>query len=201
MRDILKATIEENHFLKCATYSIARNGEGLAPCLSISVPYGLFDYWAYIDFKKLNGEKYKTPRIDIIDGKITYNIPLAVLDVDGKLEVQVVFQNAAGTIWKTYVKEFVVRPSINATDDIPDKEDFITEAQKLLDEAVATAKSVEERANAGEFNGANGDDYVLTDADKNEIADLVTEGAIGEIEIALDGIITLQENLIGGDTV
>lgn len=201
MRDIINAIICENHFLKCSTYSIARNGEGLTPCLSISIPEDLLNSWVYIDFKKPNGETFKTPRIDVIEGKITYNIPLAVLDAEGKLEVQVVFQNASGEIWKTYVKEFAVRYSINATDDIPEKEDFITEAQKLLDEAVATAKSVEERANAGEFNGAKGDDYVLTDADKNEIADLVTEGAIGDIETALDNIIAIQNNLIGGGSV
>lgn len=156
MRDIINATIGENHFFKCSTYSIARNGEGLFPCLSISIPDGLLEYWAYIDFKKPNGEKFKTPRIDVNEGKIIYNIPSAVLDEDGKLEAQVVFQNGDGKIWKTYVKEFAVRYSINATDEIPDKEDFIAEAQKLVDEAVKTAKSVEERANNGEFNGASG---------------------------------------------
>lgn len=179
MRDIINAIIDEKHFLKCSTYSIARNGEGLTPCLSISIPDGLFNYWAYIDFKKPNGEKFKTPRIEVSEGKITYNIPSAVLDEDGELEVQIIFQNADGGIWKTYVKEFAVRYSINATDDIPDKEDFITEAQKVLDEAVETAKSVEERANNGEFNGKDGIDgkdgkdgenYVLTDADKQDIS-------------------------------
>ena len=109
MRDIINAKICEDHFLKCSTYSIARNGEGLTPCLSISIPDGLLDFWAYIDFKKPNGETFKTARIDVSEGKITYNIPKAVLDADGKLEVQVVFQNANGEIWKTYVKEFAVR--------------------------------------------------------------------------------------------
>lgn len=155
MRDIIKAIISDDHFLKCQTYSLARNGEGLTPCFLISIPVGLYDYWAYIDFKKPNGERFKTPRIDVDNGEITYNIPLSVLDAEGQLEVQVVFQNADGEIWKTYVKEFAVRYSINATDDIPDKQDFIAEAQKLLDEAVNTAKSVEERANNGEFDGKN----------------------------------------------
>ena len=134
MRDIINATIDEKHFLKCATYTIARNGEGLTPCFSISIPDGLKSYWVYIDFKKSNGEKIKSPRIDITDGKIIYNIPSGVLDTEGVLEVQVIFKNENGKKWKTYVKEFAVRYSINATDDIPDKEDFIAEAQKLLDE-------------------------------------------------------------------
>lgn len=157
MRDIINATLGSDHFLKCSTYSIARNGEGLTPCLSISIPENLSKYWAYLDFKKPNGETFKTTNIQVADGKIEYNIPHAVLDNEGKLEVQVVFQNENNEIWKSYVKEFVVRYSINATDDIPDKQDFITEAQKILDEAVDTAKSVEERANNGEFKGEKGD--------------------------------------------
>lgn len=134
MRDIIKATIGADHFLKCPTYTIARNGEGLTPRFSITIPEGLCEYWAYIDFKKANGETFKTPRIDISECVMSYDIDGSVLDVEGKLEVQVVFQNGDGEIWKTYVKEFAVRYSINAADDIPDKQDFITEAQKLLDE-------------------------------------------------------------------
>ena len=146
MRDIINATINDDHFLRCQTYSIARNGEGLTPCLSISIPDGLLKFWAYIDFKKPNGETFKTPRIDVTEGKIVYNIPSAVLDADGKLEVQLVFQNADNEIWKSYVKEFAVRYSINATDDIPDKKDFITEAQTLLDDMVEVKDKMEEIA-------------------------------------------------------
>ena len=157
MRDRIEATLCDNHFLKCPTYSIARNGEGLTPCLSVSIPERLCKYWAYIDFKKANGETFKTPRIDIVEGVLSYEIDGAVLDVEGKLEVQIIFQNENNEIWKSYVKEFAVRYSINATDDIPDQQDFITEAQKILDEAVETANSVEKRANAGEFKGDKGD--------------------------------------------
>ena len=191
MREIIDAVICSDHFLKCSTYSIARNGEGLTPCLSVSIPNNLINNWAYIDFKKPNGETFKTPKIDTSEGKVVYNIPLAVLDVEGKLEVQVVFQNEKGEIWKTYVKEFAVRYSINATDDIPDKEDFITEAQKLINEAVEIANSIEKRANNGEFDGQDGKDYVLTDEDKKEIADMVKPA---RVLITSGDTITLADN-------
>ena len=176
MRDIINASIGENHYFKCSTYTIARNGEGLTPCLSVSIPDGLSKFWAYIDFKKQNGEKFKTSRIDVKEGKITYNIPSSVLDVEGELEVQLIFHNKDGEVWKSYVKEFAVRYSINAENDIPDREDFVTEVQKLVDEAVETAKSVEERANKGEFKGDKGDkgdNYILNLTDKTEIANIV----------------------------
>lgn len=184
MRDIINATIGTDHFLKCSTYALARNGEGLTPCLSITIPDGLLDYWAYIDFKKPNGETFKTPRIDVDEGKIIYNIPCGVLDTEGKLEVQVVFQNADNEIWKTYVKEFAVRYSINATDDIPDKQDFITEAQKTLDEAMAIATNVEKRANAGEFNGKD----AITDQSYNPESSNAQSGiAVAEALSNFDG--------------
>ena len=149
MRDIIEATLCKDHFLKCSTYSIARNGEGLTPCLSISIPERLSKYWAYIDFKKANGETFKTPRIDVVENKISYEIDGSVLDTEGKLEVQIIFQNEDNKIWKSYVKEFAVRYSINATDDIPDKQDFIAEAQKTLDEANATLEEIKETGGSG----------------------------------------------------
>ena len=176
MQDIINATLDTKHFLKCSTYSIARNGEGLAPRFSITIPAGLCTYWAYIDFKKPNGEIFKTPRLDVVNGKIEYDIPSAVLDVEGELEVQLVFQNDKDKIWKSYVKAFAVRYSINATDDIPNKEDFVQYIEQKTDEALEIAQSVEERANNGEFDGEKGDkgdkgdDYVLTETDKSEIA-------------------------------
>ena len=47
--------------------------------------------------------------------------------------------------------------------------------------------------------GADGQDYVLTEADKQEIANLIAETEIGDIETALDNIIEIQENLITND--
>lgn len=208
MQDIITATLDAKHYLKCSTYSIARNGEGLAPRLSITIPQGLSEYWAYIDFKKPNGEIFKTPRIDVSEGKIIYDIPCAVLDAEGELEVQLVFQNDKGKIWKSYVKAFAVRYSINATDDIPNKEDFIQYVEQKTDEALEIAQSVEERANNGEFDGQQGpqgekgDSYILTETDKTEIAEMVKQDEIiGDIETALDNIIAIQESLIGGDSV
>ena len=185
MRDIISAIIGEDHFLRCSTYSIARNGEGLTPCLSISIPEGLCDYWAYIDFRKPNGETFKTPRIDGVDGRLVYNMPCSVLDVEGQLEVQAVFQNADGEIWKTYVKEFAVRQSINAVDDIPDKQDFITEAQKLLDEI--------ENAGGGSVDLPDGEEgQVLTKTpDGYEWADPVE---LESANIDEDGFLCLRDS-------
>ena len=46
--------------------------------------------------------------------------------------------------------------------------------------------------------GEDGKDYVLTEADKQEIAEDIKE-SLGDIEIALNRIIEIQNSLIGGD--
>lgn len=52
---------------------------------------------------------------------------------------------------------------------IPPEDDVYTQIVALCNEAVRTAKGVEERADNGDFNGEPGDDYVLTEEDKSEI--------------------------------
>ncbi len=133
MRDIIKITVDADHYLRCPVDTIARDGEGNVTELEITFPEKLASYWVYLDFKMSNGEKFKSPRLDVEGNKATYTVPPYVL-VEGKLKMQVLFQNEHGKIWKSYKKPFNVRPSINAVEDIPDKEDFIAEAQKLLDE-------------------------------------------------------------------
>lgn len=134
MYDVISLVVCDDHFLRCSTETIARDGEALVPRFVIDIPEKLCDLWMYLDFKLSNGEKYKTPRISVDNGKGVYDVPAYVLSQSGTLEAQVVFQNADGLVWKSNAKEFNVRHSVNAVDDIPNKEDFIATAQKLLDE-------------------------------------------------------------------
>lgn len=133
MHDIIKILVDADHYLRCPVDTIARDGEGDVIKLEITFPEKLSSYWVYLDFKMPNGEKFKSPRLDVEGNTATYTVPPYVL-IEGKLKMQVLFKNADGATWKSYKKPFTVRPSINAVDDIPDKEDFIAEAQKLLDD-------------------------------------------------------------------
>lgn len=61
------------------------------------------------------------------------------------------------------------------------EEDIYNQIVNLCNEAVTTANSVEEKANNGEFDGkdgADGKDYILTDADKQEIADIINASIV-----------------------
>ena len=152
MEDTIRAIIGEDHSHICTSASLGRTGENFITLLEITLPEKLCDYWPYLDFEKPDGETMRTPRLDINDCKITYDVPLALLDEDGYLEIQVVLQKESGEIWKSHPKKYVVFKSIDAVDDIPEKEDFITEAQKLVDALnQEVAEIAETLANNAEF--------------------------------------------------
>ena len=133
-KDTINVTIHDDHNFDCSIVTIGRAGENDITQLEITLPEELKGFWAYLDFKKPNGEKCKTERLEIINNIIEYNVPDGLLDKTGNLEVQLVLQSEKGEIWKSNIRKFVVLGSIDATEDIPFQEDFITRAQTMLDD-------------------------------------------------------------------
>lgn len=133
-KDTICVAIGDDHTFNCNAVSIGRAGENSVTQLEITIPEALSHFDAYLDFKKPRGEKVKTPKLTIENCVIEYDIPEWLLNETGNLEVQVVLQNDDGAIWKSGIKKYVIIGSIDAVDDIPHKEDFITQAQKILDQ-------------------------------------------------------------------
>lgn len=132
-KDTIRITINDDHTYNCNAVTIGRAGENEITQLEITIPEELNTFWAYLDFKISNGATYKTPRLPIENNVIEYDIPSGLIKDGGSLEVQLVLQNENGKIWKSASKKYVVLKSVGAVEDIPFKEDFITEAQKILD--------------------------------------------------------------------
>lgn len=186
MVQIINIVVGIDHFVRCSTEVIARDGEGLAHRFVIEIPEKLADLWAYLDFKLTSGEKYKTARLPIENNVITYDIPAYVLGGNGVLKTQLVLQDGNGLTWKSNTKKFTVRYSINAEDDIPEKEDFIAEAQKLLDD-------IREGASGG-------GGYVVVDAElsttsKNPVQNRVVTEKFAEVETTVGNIDALLETI------
>lgn len=178
MKDKICATLTKDHIYICNGGVIGRSGENECTQLEITLDECLCDKWVYIDFIKPDGTTYKTPKLDIVNNKVIYDIPNALLDQKGTLKVQVVLQNDEGEIWKSNIKTYGVNPSINATDDIPNQDDFITEAQRLLNEVEeGLTPTIGDNGNwfildkdtGKPSRGPKGDDYVITEEDYNEI--------------------------------
>lgn len=133
MRNIISITVSADHRVCCPEWDIARTGENECTRFEITLAEELSTYSAYIDFEKPDGEKFKTPRLNIEYNRIIYDLPSAVLDVKGNLLVQLVLQNDEGEIWKSNVQKFYVSESVDATEAIVEKDDFVADIEKRVD--------------------------------------------------------------------
>ena len=141
-KETIKVTIGDDHSYNCTAVTMGRTGENAIAQLEITIPEALRHFWPYLDFKKPEGGAVRSPRLDVVNGVITYDIPSGVLDENGNLEVQLVLQNESGEIWKSATKKYVVLKSIDAEGSVSEKEDFFSEAQKTLDEVDSKLASV-----------------------------------------------------------
>ena len=133
MKDIIDVKIDKEHNFISNVSVIGRKGENNSAQLNILLDDVVEDCWVYLDFSKPDKTTFKTPKLNIVDQSVSYEIPSSLLDFRGELEVQAVLQNEKSVIWKSAIKTFYVEESIDATEDIPDKDDFIKEAQSILD--------------------------------------------------------------------
>jgi hypothetical protein len=178
MKEKIKITLDENHYLNCEEITIARRDENDVKEFEIELPKNLTDYWVFMDFEKSDGQKIKTPKLNVTDGIAYYVIPNSLVDIGGTLKTQIVLQKESGEIWKSDTKTFFVENSINATEDIPEdeREDFITEAQKLLEEI--------------KQNGGGTITDVLVDG-KSVVTDGIANISLSNLEKTLQDILTI----------
>ena len=124
----------------------------------------------------------------------------------------------AGNLQTTSILTIPCRRSILCKTGTPPapENDVYSVILKKVDETLTTARNVEERANNGEFNGkdgapgpqgpngkdgapgAPGANYILTETDKQDIADLIAKTEIGDINNALDELHNYAQAIIGG---
>lgn len=140
----MELILTSKHELLGSGYFIGVDNENISEQLIITIPEELLNKWAYLEFQVNDGEKYNTPKLDIIDNKITYAIPNGLLE-KGYVKVQVIFRDDTNFVWKSFEKKFHISDAINACQNLPDEyPDFITEAQKLLDEISVDADKVDQ---------------------------------------------------------
>lgn len=191
-KDTLSVIVGDDHSFACSVVTLGRTGENAVSQLEINIPEELSGFWAYLDFKKASGKTIKTPRLDIVNNKIEYDIPGGLLDESGNIEVQLVLESENGEIWKSSTKKFVVLKSIDAGDDIPEAESFISEAQKILDETVETtnafiAEAKEENEAFKEEIEKTTDDFIAESNKKIKEALIIRDGYASGIIKAVSG--------------
>ena len=131
MKNKILINLGTDHALECTEKVIGRAGEGSVTQLTIPIPIALIDYDVYVDFEKPNDETLRSPKLEVVNSVAYYDVPQYLLYESGELKVQLVFIKGKVT-WKSSKKRFTILKSINAILDVPEKEDFFTEAQELI---------------------------------------------------------------------
>ena len=142
-----------------------------------------------------------------LDGKVVADVPNILLQNSYTITAyQYITVTDMGYTIDEQLFKVIKRPQ---PDDYVYTETEIYTIKTVVDKALLEAKE------SGEFDGKDGkdgvdgkdgekgekgDDYVLTESDKEEIAELVAQTEIGDIDTALDNIIAIQNSLIGGDS-
>ena len=127
-------TLKKDHVLLSNTKTLGLDNENKSEFIDILIEdQSFYNKWAYIEFSFPKGTKFLTPRLEIIDGKIHYEVPNSLM-IAGYLLIQIVFRDGSNWIWKSFVFQATVIPSINAVNEVErEHPDFINEAQKVLD--------------------------------------------------------------------
>ena len=176
--------LKKDHTITSDSNVLGVDKENVSEVLEIHVQNDeVLNKWAYLEFTLPNEEIFATPRLDIVDGVISYYVPNSIMKF-GYIKFQVVFRDEEDYIWKSFIKQFIVRCAINASDDIAEEHpDFITEAQKILDKCEQAALDVENKVDKSTtINGHSLETDVLLSADDINVYD---KAQIDSKELAL----------------
>ena len=151
MEDKILITLctDADHTFECASDIIGKEGEGYTTRLTVTIPTALSGFRAYLDFEKPNGEKIRTPELELDNYNVAfYDVVPYLLTDDGVIKVQAVLISGSGQIWKSSKKKFRISKSINAIEEIPDRDAFMVGGQQLLDDLRQESEDLTERKEA-----------------------------------------------------
>ena len=131
---LVNLSTDTNHTFESSDNIIGRAGEGGTTRFEITIPKKLTGCSVYLDFEKPNGEKLRTPRLDNENGRAIYDVVQYLLTDAGEIKVQAVLITDGGKTWKSSKKKYHIQKSINALEDVPNKEDFMSGLQRLVNE-------------------------------------------------------------------
>lgn len=120
MEDIILVYFSTDHTFESATDTIGREGEVNTSRFEIDIPERLINCSVYLDFEKPNGEKFRSPKLEVENGVAVYDVVPFLLTDDGEMFVQAVLITEKGKIWKSSIKRYAVHKSINSLEEIPE---------------------------------------------------------------------------------
>lgn len=184
MNNIINIELQTNRIVNFSGAIINKTYENDFTQLNFTLASEMVSKDFYLEFEKSDGTKYVTPKLTINGNNVLYTIPNSLLDVSGSLDAEVVLRDSSGLVFKSYGFQLVVLNSINASEELPSEfPDFISEAQKILDEVQkaiptggTTGQVLTKLSDTDYDSGWTTLDY-LTQDDKTELQTQITTNA------------------------
>lgn len=130
-------TVSESGAISANNTVLLMEGENDSKSFRVRLPIRFANDWVYIEFKQSNGDKFVSKRLESYsNGEFLYLLKKEVLSCVGELKVQIVIKNGSGLIGKSNTLIFTVKGSINATEELVEKEtsqELLLDVQEQLD--------------------------------------------------------------------
>lgn len=159
----ISISIDENGSVKKSTTILARENENLSKTLCVLLPKPIIDKWLYIEFETESNNKFTSPKLEVISGRVNYDVPQSLISEDGKLKCQIVAKNEENIVWKSNIFDFTITKSINATEQVVNsKPDVIASMQADLNQMKQNVETISDDVAA--ISGIDGG-HLATDED------------------------------------
>ena len=123
MKDIILVNIVKDHTWECSDNIIGRTGEGDISIFKILLTEEkMSNYSVYLEFKKSNGERFRSTQLNVVNNIAFYQIPKYLLAESGRLQVQLILEKDDSKLWASTVKTYYVLESISGMEQIPEIE-------------------------------------------------------------------------------
>lgn len=200
-------TVTESGATSANNTVLLMEGENDSKSFRVRLPIRLANDWVYIEFEQSNGDKFVSKRLESSsNGEFLYPLKKEVLSCVGELKVQIVIKNESGLIGKSNTLIFTVKGSINATEELVEKES----SQELLLDVQAQLDNKQDKLIAGknillyeteegvyiDALGGGGSSGGLSETEVNAIVDEKLKPVNQKIESSVQGLqSTKQDNL------
>ena len=135
MKDIILVNIVKDHTWECSNNIIGRTGEGDISVFKILLTEEkMSDYSVFLEFKKPNGERFRSTPLSVVNNIAFYQLPKALLAESGRLQVQLILEKDSSKLWASTVKTYFVLESISGVENLPeiDSEEYIPSDDTLF---------------------------------------------------------------------
>lgn len=202
MIDEIFIKVKDNGEVQAENYVLTMENENDSKGFVVTLPEKISSYSIYVEFEKSNGKTLTSKRLLSEQNIIKYDLGKNILDCAGILKVQFIARNDSGLSWKSDTANFIIKKSINATEQVVGVSgDIVSDLQAQLDgkqDLLVAGRNIELQRQGEKVLISVPDTAIgLTE---DEVQEQIEENLVGieqEVELAKESAIEAKEISVG----